>query len=157
MSLNNDRFAPVLVIVPPSVIDNWSNEFKTWGHFAVAIFQDKDRAVSLERIKDGMDDVLICGRSLFTQKGSFSVVKEIPWKLIIIDEFHEYKNGRSQSFECLEELRSICRCPLLGMTGTVMPNKHKELWTLVDLVQPELLGTWKAFNLHVSKPILLSR
>ena len=155
---DKDRpFAPSLVIVPPSVIENWSNEFKTWGHFSVAVFQDKDRALALERIRNGMDDIMICGRSIFIQNDSFEVVKNIRWKLIVIDEFHEYKNGKSQSYEKLEELRNTSHSPLMGLTGTVMPNKHKEMWTLVNLVQAGVLGSWKSFNTYISRPIMLAR
>eukprot|EP00978_Attheya_sp_CCMP212_P040016 scaffold214307_cov27-Attheya_sp.AAC.1 len=38
-----------------------------------------------------------------------------------------------------------------------MQNKHKELWYLVDLVQPGLLGDWKDFEKHTSIPIKHSR
>jgi len=161
---NNDMFlpkwAPILIVVPPSVIDNWKNELNAWGHFAVSEFQGDHRMKSLERVKNGMDEILICGKSLFAHRnGGFDSINEIPWKLVIVDEFHEYKNQKSQAFERLEELRisSRCGCPIVGLSGTIMPNNHKELWTLVSLVRPGLLGDWKSFYNQISKPIMLSR
>jgi SNF2 family DNA or RNA helicase len=56
-----------------------------------------------------------------------------------------------------EKIKNSSRCPLVGLTGTVMQNKHKELWYLVDLVQPGLLGDWKDFEKHTSIPIKHSR
>jgi SNF2 family DNA or RNA helicase len=38
-----------------------------------------------------------------------------------------------------------------------MSNAHKELFTLVDLVQPGLLGSWKEFTREYSRPIMLAR
>lgn len=80
--------SPVLIIVPPSLIENCSKEFIIWSYFSVSVFQDKDRIVAFERIKDGFDDFLICSRSVLIQKESFLLVREIRWNLIIIDEFH---------------------------------------------------------------------
>ena len=140
-------FSPCLIVVPPSVITNWSNEFNTWGHFAVSTFQDKEtRAEVLDQVKTGTTDVIICGRALFTRPESFAAISSVEWKLIVVDEFHEYNNEKTQSYKRLFELRLKCGCPLIGMTGTLMSNNHRELWTLVDLVQPNLLGSWKVFR-----------
>ena len=112
--------------MPPSVIANWSNEFSQWGHFSVEIFStDSDKTISLSRVKKGISDILLCGKSLFSQKECFPLIKDVKWKLVVIDEFHEYKNSRTKAFECLEELRDQCRCPLVGLTGTVMSNDYK--------------------------------
>lgn len=144
---NAGNFSPCLIVVPPSVITNWSNEFNTWGHFAVSTFQDKEkRAEVLDQVKTGMNDVMICGRALFTRPESFAAIKSVEWKMIVVDEFHEYNKESTQSYKCLLDLRLKCGCPLIGMTGTVMSNNHRELWTLVDLVQPNLLGPWKVFR-----------
>jgi len=151
-------FSPCLIIVPPSVIDNWSNEFNAWGHFAVSIFQDKEkRAFSLEQASSGMSDVMICGRALFSRPESFASISSVEWKMIVVDELHEYNKSTTQSYKCLLDLRLKCCCPLIGMTGTLMSNNHKELWTLVDLVQPNHLGPWKTFRKHFSDPIKRAR
>lgn len=148
---------PILVVVPPSVIRNWQNEFNTWGHFAVEAFQDKERVNALERVRNGMAEVLICGRALFSQPESFALINTVLWKLVVVDEFHEYKNQKGRSHVCLELLKSHSKCPMIGMTGTLMQNSHKELWNLINLAQPGLLGDWKSFHTHTSRPIMLAR
>jgi SNF2 family DNA or RNA helicase len=140
-----------------SVLTNWENELKMWGHFAVASYRDSNRAQALHRIKIGMEDILLCGKSMLSQKKLFPPLLAVEWKLIIIDEFHEYKNAKSASYKGLLALRNSSVCPLIGMTGTLMSNAHKELFTLVDLVQPGLLGSWKEFTREYSRPIMLAR
>jgi SNF2 family DNA or RNA helicase len=94
---------------------------------------------------------------MLSQKKFFPPLLEVEWKLIIIDEFHEYKNSKSATYKSLEELRNSSACPLIGMTGTLMSNAHRELYTLIDLVQLGLLGTWKEFQREYSRPIMLAR
>ena len=90
------RFSPILIIVPSSVVANWQNEFKTWGHFNVAVYSGANREKALERIKDGLDFILIAGKSLFTRACDFDQLATVEWKLVVVDEYHEFKNGKSQ-------------------------------------------------------------
>ncbi len=83
------RWAPILVIVPPSVIDNWKNEFETWGHFEVGTYQGGRREKALQKVKEGISEVLVVGKSLAMTYAS--KLMEIPWKLIVVDEVHAYK------------------------------------------------------------------
>jgi SNF2 family DNA or RNA helicase len=82
-------WAPILIVVPSSLVENWTNEFKLWGHFSVAIFRGSDRCLALERVRAGMDEILICGKGLFDS--SINSLNSVKWKLIVVDEFHEYK------------------------------------------------------------------
>lgn len=89
--VERSRYAPILVIVPPSVIENWLSEFETWGHFAVSKFHGPSRSLALESIRNGWDEIMVCGKSVFSQAEDVEAIKMIPWKLIVVDEFHQYK------------------------------------------------------------------
>ena len=125
-----------------------------WGHFAVSVYQGADKGKQLERVRVGINDIMICGRSIFFDD---AYIADIPWKLIIVDEFHEYKNPSTKGYKQLQNVRDLAQCPILGLSGTLMSNSHKELWALIDVVQPGLIGTWKNFKNIVSKPLMDSR
>lgn len=150
-------YSPVLVIVPSSVLKNWNNEFHTWGHFSVSTYYGEDKADAIERVKIGMDDILLCGRPTVQNEKGLNELLLVPWKLIVVDEFHDYKSQTSQSYKSLLEIRNRHKSPIIGLTGTLMSNNLKELWTLVDLVRPQQLGNWKEFKLEYERPIQLSR
>ena len=150
-------FTPILIIAPSSVVENWQNEFKTWGHFNVGIYSGSNREKALERIKNGLDFILIAGKSLFTRAGDFDQLALVEWKLLIVDEYHEFKNGKSQGYMRLADIRDRANCPVIGMTGTLMQNKHEELFYLIDLVRPSLLGDIRAFRDEISNPITYAR
>ena len=115
-------YAPVLVIVPPSVIANWLEHFKLWGHFSVHSFGE-DRTLSINRLKLGTHDILLYPNSLLREDCKHLVLS-VDWKLVIIDEYHTFKNHKTKSYQFVMELRDHCMCPLLGLTGTIMQNNY---------------------------------
>ena len=91
-------------------------EFKSWGHFNVGYYHGSTREKALDRIRDGLDAILIVGKSLFIRAHDYDQLASIKWKLVIVDEFHEFKNGKGQSYMRLADLRDNAECPVIGMT-----------------------------------------
>jgi SNF2 family DNA or RNA helicase len=54
-------------------------------------------------------------------------------------------------------LKSSHRSLVLGMTGTLMQNDHKELWNLIDLIETDYIGSWDEFKNEVANPIKVAR
>jgi SNF2 family DNA or RNA helicase len=153
------QWAPVLIVVPPSIIQNWVHDFSIWGHFSIAVYQGSQsgREKALESIRLGVAEVMICAKSLFTQPSAFSDLYQIKWKLIIVDEFHQFKNKKGVMAEHLRCIRDEHSALVVGLTGTLMQNSHDELWNLIDLVAKNYLGTWEEFEQDISIPIKLAR
>jgi DNA excision repair protein ERCC-6-like 2 len=83
---------PILLIVPVAVIDNWDYEFTIWGHFRVAVYRGGSiRYEALKSIELGSSEVLLCGHSLFSAENDYELIEKIPWKLVVVDEFHMFK------------------------------------------------------------------
>lgn len=155
--LTMPKWAPILIIVPPSVVENWMNEFQTWGYFGAVAFSGASRDRALDRIRNGLDEIMVCGRSVFNQPDDIRDLKQIKWKLIVVDEYHQYKNHKTISYRGLQSLKETCCAPLVGLTGTMMQNNHEELWSEVDLVNPGFLGSLDEFKGDVSVPIKIGR
>ncbi|KAG7342122.1 SNF2 family helicase [Nitzschia inconspicua] len=151
------RWHPALVIVPPSVMEAWKQSFDLFSHFSVALYSPKTKERAIDAVRYGSADILLCPKSLFQSDGHFPIINDVGWKLVVIDEFHNYKNEKSKISQNLRDLKT-CHMPLvLGMTGTLMQNNHKELWNLVDLVQSNYFGTKEEFIYYVADPIALGR
>lgn len=155
------KWCPVLIAAPNSVVTNWVEDFKTWAHFNVAVYQGSGngRDAALASIENGVAEILVCGQSMIQNVKGFSALNSanVRWKIVIIDEFHTFKNETKHLATNLRNMRDRHGCVVLGLTGTLMQNNHKELWNLVDIVAKDFLGPWNQFNDDFALPIQLSR
>eukprot|EP00929_Paragymnodinium_shiwhaense_P072878 TRINITY_DN369_c0_g3_i1.p1 TRINITY_DN369_c0_g3~~TRINITY_DN369_c0_g3_i1.p1 ORF type:complete len:967 (+),score=347.31 TRINITY_DN369_c0_g3_i1:99-2999(+) len=75
---------------------------------------------------------------------------ELPWDVIIVDEAHQIKNPSCVAGKDLRRIHSRSRFLL---TGTPLQNKLIDLWAVMDLAQPGLLGNHATFERDFSEQI----
>ena len=92
----------------------------------------------------GMDrPVTIASLAAARRDPLLSRLIETDWDLVIFDEAHRLRNPRSASGKLARELRARY---LLMLTATPVENKLSDLYQLVSLVAPGLLGTPAQFR-----------
>lgn len=155
------KWCPVLISAPNSVVTNWVEDFKTWAHFNVAVYHGSGngRDAALASVENGVAEILVCGQSMLQSTKGFNALNfaNVQWKIVIVDEFHTFKNETKHLATNLRSMRDRHGCVVLGLTGTLMQNNHKELWNLIDIVAKGFLGPWNQFNEDFALPIQLSR
>jgi len=72
------------------------------------------------------------------------------WPLVILDEAQTLKNPASQMAKTLREIPAKGR---LALTGTPLENSLQDIWTLIDWINPGLLGDRKKFQTLFRTPI----
>lgn len=77
-------WAPVLILAPSSILDNWITDSKTWGHFAMVLYQSADQYSGINEIRTGAAEILLVSHKLFEMASHFGQLSEIPWKLVIV-------------------------------------------------------------------------
>lgn len=152
------EWGPVLILAPSSVLEAWVKAFKVWGYFSVALYENDKRKAILENVRLGSVEILIASHNRIQADGHATSLREIPWKLVIIDEFHKMKNVNSSLAKNLRLLRDAHDdTVLIGLTGTMMQNDHKELWNQFDIISKGFLSSWEEFRDEISRPIMISR
>lgn len=155
----------VLVVSPASLKHNWRREFKKWSvnnNLLVEIIEGEEEY-------DFKGDVIIINYDIL--QGHRSELKKRPWDLVILDECHYLKNGRTD--RTLEVFGGIKRNPdktikerfdpipakrMLLLSGTPLVNKPKELWPLVRAIDPEGLGAdWYRFATRYCQAVPIER
>lgn len=75
---------------------------------------------------------------------------QLPWDVLVVDEGHQLKNPSCIAGRALRRLD--CRSRFI-LTGTPLQNKLSDLWALMDLAQPGLLGNHATFERNFSEQI----
>ncbi|XVF22522.1 hypothetical protein REPUB_Repub12eG0179600 [Reevesia pubescens] len=145
------NYGPHLIIVPNAVLVNWKSELHTWLPSVSCIYYvgGKD-----QRSKLFSQEVLAMKYNVLVTTYEFimydrSKLSKIDWRYIIIDEAQRMKDRESVLARDLDRYR--CQRRLL-LTGTPLQNDLKELWSLLNLLLPEVFDNRKAFHDWFSQP-----
>jgi superfamily II DNA or RNA helicase len=130
---------PSLVVVPRSLIFNWQNEAAKFApQLGVLDFSGTTRKGMWERIAEN-DVVLMTYGTLIRD---IIKLKDQPFDYAILDEAQAIKNSNSQSAKACRLLNARHR---LALTGTPIENHLGELWSLIEFLNPGMLGKFTAF------------
>ena len=137
----------VLVTCPTSLIGNWQRELARFApNLKVHIHHGPMREARASQL-DG-HDVIVTSYGLVARDRD--MLADIEWTALIFDEAQAVKNPDTEQARAARALRAPVR---VALTGTPMENRLLELWSILDLVNPGLLGTAAAFNRRFAAPI----
>ncbi len=140
-----------LVIAPAGLVTQWQEELeRKFGVPTVLAGRDRDApggerdAPGRERRAGSTDrPVAVASLAAARREPLKSALTCDQWDLIIVDEAHRVRAPRSASGKLIRELRSR---HLLLLTATPVENRLQDLYEMVSLVAPGLLGTAAQFR-----------
>jgi superfamily II DNA or RNA helicase len=146
------RPGPHLVVCPLSVVRNWQTESARFApSFDVHVHHGADRH---DHDGDATAEVLADHDLVITTYGlvarDLTHLLEVPWSTIVLDEAQMVKNPATRAARALRVLRGQ---QVIALTGTPVENHLTELWSILDIVNPGILGTQGRFREHYAKPI----
>lgn len=143
-----EKITPTIIIVPKTLIENWRNEIQKFAPTlarSIYIHQGQDRMKNPELIKQ-FSITITTYQTLVRDQLTLA---QIDWVAVICDEAQAIKNPTTSSSSTMKALKSRFR---LAMTGTPVENGLSELWSIMDFVQPGLLGSLKEFKQNFITP-----
>lgn len=137
----------VLIVAPTSVVTNWLREIDKFApSLRHALWHGAERKERQDELEDA--DVVVTSYALLRRDEE--LLKEIPWRYVILDEAQQIKNPMSATARAAKRLNSTRR---LALTGTPIENRLSEIWSIFDFVSPGLLGPLDKFEERYSRPI----
>jgi len=130
---------PSLVVVPKSLIFNWSQE--------AARFTPQLRVLDhtgIDRNKNRFADVDLILTTYGTLRRDAEHFKDLVFDYVILDEAQAIKNANTESHKAV---RLLLGNHYLALSGTPVENHLGELWSLFEFLNPGLLGASSAFHL----------
>lgn len=132
--------APALIICPTSLIANWVREIDRFAPLLTVVVHRGPLRAGIYRDLQKSHVVIT---TYDTMVNDISIFSSFEWSWLICDEAQALKNpdsGRRQA------IGTIPRRKTIPMTGTPVENSLLDLWSLVDLSIPGLLGTRSEFE-----------
>ena len=137
--LQSNHVKQMIVLCTKTLLGVWKDECHNWlGNKlvpSVAFGEGKEVRATVKRFANGQNRMLVMHYHQFT--ANFSEIKKANIDLLIMDEGHHLK---SLKIDCVHRILSLrCRKRLL-LSGTLLQNNLKELYTLMSVVNPGILG-----------------
>ncbi|HEX6425348.1 MAG TPA: DEAD/DEAH box helicase [Acidimicrobiales bacterium] len=136
-----------LVVAPPAVVGNWAAEAARFTpDLKVVIHHGAARASAdeLEHEVAGADLVIT---TYGTAVRDIEALSQHPWDRVVLDEAQAIKNPAN---ETSQQLRRVPARMRLALTGTPIENGLGDLWSLLDFVNPGLVGNRPTFISQLS-------
>jgi SNF2 family DNA or RNA helicase len=77
-------------------------------------------------------------------------LESLPWHRLVLDEAQAVKNSRATHAQAVRRFVAGHR---VALTGTPVENRLSELWALMDVLNPGLLGTADRFRARYAIPV----
>ena len=144
------RLGPTLLICPVSVVGNWRREATRFApslevhvHYGRERLRGKSFAHAAAR-----SDLVITTYALALRDRD--ALAQLEWERVVLDEAQHIKTREAKQTRAIRALRARHR---LALTGTPVENRLAELHSIMDFLNPGLLGSAQGFREQFATPI----
>ncbi len=141
---------PTLLLCPMSLIDNWRAEAARFAPaLRVIAHHGSDRAHGDDLVAVlAASDLIVT--TYATALNDIDELAGIEFERVVLDEAQAVKNRLSRTAKAVRRLDAGQR---IALTGTPVENRLAELWSIMDFVNPGILGTPEMFRARFATPI----
>lgn len=133
---------PAVIVCPASLVYNWRNELHKFAPEIRAVIADGSKAERNGIVGNASNiDVIITSYPLLRR--DIELYTERSVHTLILDEAQAFKNHTTQTAQAVRQIQAKYR---FALTGTPVENSLEELWSIFNIVFPELLPSRKVFN-----------
>ncbi len=141
---------PTLLLCPMSLVGTWQREAQRFApHLRVLAHHGAGRARGADlaaRIAEA--DLVVTTYATATR--DVEDLEAQPWHRLVLDEAQAVKNSRATHSQAVRRFVAGHR---VALTGTPVENRLSELWAVMDVLNPGLLGTADRFRARYAIPV----
>lgn len=142
---------PVLVVAPLVTLNNWESEISKFLKKKSRngrIMEDNSPSVSMIRTGKrgalGAADIYLINYELLYKRRAD--LARVGIRTIVCDEVHNLRSKTTQKYKAVKELAALDSVKYrIGLSGTPIYNHGSEIWPIVNIIKPGLLGNFKEF------------
>jgi len=142
---------PVLVVAPLVTLNNWEREIEKFLKKKSRngrLIESESPSVTLIRTGKKKElpktDIYIINYELLFKR--FDDLTDVGIKTIVCDEVHNLRSKTTQKYKSIKKLAALPSVSYrIGLSGTPIYNRGSEIWPIIDILKPGLLGSFKEF------------
>jgi hypothetical protein len=141
---------PHLVVCPLSVVHNWETETGRFAPFMrVMVHHGPARSTDEQFHRRVAEHDLVVSTYQVVAR-DIDTISAVAWSTVVLDEAQAVKNPDTRSARAVRRLPAGQR---IALTGTPVENRLSELWSILSVVTPGLLGSAAQFKQRFADPI----
>lgn len=148
---NNDKKGPFLLVCPTSVITNWQRETARFTpNLSILIHHGGKRSKNKPALKKEAKkcDILVTSYGLLHR--DLDIIKSVKWDGIILDEAQNIKSYNTKQAQAARRIKAKSK---FALTGTPVENNIGDMWSIMEFLNPGLLGNNASFRRNFYIPI----
>jgi SNF2 family DNA or RNA helicase len=142
---------PLLVVAPLVTLKNWEREIEKFLKKKSRngrIIESESPSVTLIRTGKSKDlpktDIYVINYELLFKRNDD--LSKVGIKTLVCDEVHNLRSKTTQKYKSIKKLAALPSvCYRIGLSGTPIYNRGSEIWPIIDILKPGLLGSFKEF------------
>ncbi|MEO8239827.1 MAG: DEAD/DEAH box helicase [Flavobacterium sp.] len=136
-----------LIVLPSSLVFNWYNEAaKFTPHFSKIQYIGNDRKLLVSRLAS--TDLIFTSYSIVHR--DISILEKYDFRYLILDESQYIKNKNSKIFKAINKINTAHK---MALSGTPIENSLDDLWSQMQFINPDILGSYNFFAENFKIPI----
>ncbi|RKN34789.1 DEAD/DEAH box helicase [Micromonospora musae] len=141
---------PTLLVCPMSLVGNWQREAARFApDLRVHVHHGAERARGAEFTEAVQRADLVLTTYSVAARDAVALAG-IDWHRVVVDEAQAIKNAATRQAEAVRALPARQR---VAVTGTPVENRLADLWSIMQFVNPGLLGPAATFKKRYAEPI----
>ncbi|MGD9688885.1 MAG: DEAD/DEAH box helicase [Phycisphaerales bacterium] len=141
---------PTLLVVPMSVVGNWLREAKRFApSLRVHVHHGPQRLQGERLFRTACESDLVITTYALAHRDRESL-EPVPWGRMALDEAQNIKNPGTKQAQAIRAIEAPRR---VALTGTPIENRLSELWSIIDFLNPGLLGSVGEFRKRFAVPV----
>ena len=142
---------PLLVVAPLVTLNNWEREIEKFLKKKSRngrIIESESPSVTIIRTGKSHElpktDIYIINYELLFKRNDD--LSKLGLKTIVCDEVHNLRSKTTQKYKAVKKLAALPSVLYrIGLSGTPIYNRGSEIWPIIDIIKPGLLGSFKEF------------
>ena len=142
---------PLLVVAPLVTLKNWEREIEKFLKKKSRngrILESESPSVTIIRTGKSNElpktDIYIINYELLYKRNED--ISKLGIRTIVCDEVHNLRSKTTQKYKAVKKLAALPSILYrIGLSGTPIYNRGSEIWPIIDIIKPGLLGSFKEF------------